>query len=188
MVEFYEDRPFFRELQNQKDIVGVEIGVMGGRNAEDILVHLDIKKLWLIDPWRNYEYLQGHGMINEDDIAEECYQATVKRMEPFMDKVGIFKTWSKYAAHEFLDESLDFVYIDGNHRYTFVLEDILHYTPKVKTGGWIAGHDFKVGEQGVMKAVLEAFGDRFTVKPPAWDWWHKKEETDEKTLARFIDR
>lgn len=188
MVEFYEDRPFFRELQNQKDIVGVEIGVMGGRNAEDILVHLDIKELWLIDPWFTYDGLQGHGMINEDDIAEECYQATVKRMEPFKYKVKIIRDLSKLVAKSFLDESLDFVYIDGNHRYRFILEDILHYAPKVKTGGWVAGHDFKTGEQGVMKAVLEVFGDRFTVKPPAWDWWHKKEEADEKTLTQFIDR
>ncbi len=94
MADFYADRPFFKELQNKKDIVGVEIGVMGGRNAEDILVHLDIKKLYLIDPWCNYGSMEGHGMLNDDDTSKSCYQATLQRLKAFMDKLVIIKATS----------------------------------------------------------------------------------------------
>lgn len=187
MAEFYEDRPFFRELQGKKDIVGVEIGVMGGRNAEDILLHLDIKKLYLIDPWCSYDDMPGHGTLDED-VIETCYQGTLERMRPFYPKVTILRDTSK-GAKDFIPNNLDFVYIDGNHRYRYVVEDIKYYMPKVKIGSFIAGHDFKTGEQGVMKAVLEAFDNRFIVKPPAWDWWHKKEKNDdEQALANTTER
>jgi hypothetical protein len=37
---------------------------------------------------------------------------------------------------------LDFIYIDANHAYDFVKEDIECWYPKVKPGGWVMGHDY----------------------------------------------
>ena len=54
-----------------------------------------------------------------------------------------------------LPEKLDFVYIDANHNYECVKEDIEHWYPKVKVGGIIAGHDFHY--KTVHTAVLEKF-------------------------------
>ena len=54
------------------------------------------------------------------------------------------------------DDSLDFVFIDGNHSYENVLEDITEWTKKVKPGGIVAGHDYKedkVNNYGVVEAV-----------------------------------
>ena len=39
------------------------------------------------------------------------------------------------------DGYFDWVYIDGNHMYDFVLEDILISAEKVRSGGVIAGDD-----------------------------------------------
>ena len=41
-----------------------------------------------------------------------------------------------------MDESLDFVFIDGNHEYDFVFSDIKNWLPTVKCGGVLAGHDY----------------------------------------------
>jgi glycosyltransferase involved in cell wall biosynthesis len=46
------------------------------------------------------------------------------------------------AVTDFADESLDFVYIDGNHQLKYVVEDIVEWTKKIKKGGIIAGHDY----------------------------------------------
>jgi len=182
MLDFYQDRPSFVNLKNKKNLVGVEIGVMGGKNAEDILTHLDIKTLYLIDPWCNYDLMKGHGMLNDNTIGEECYQATVKRMKPFMDRVVIIRETS-IDSKDLVPNCLDFVYIDGNHRYPFVLGDIQNYTPKIIEGGQIAGHDFKYAEPGIERAVREYFGNKFEQK--LWDWWHIKEKTNEPEKQTF---
>ena len=46
------------------------------------------------------------------------------------------------ALNDFENESIDFVYIDGNHGLKFVIEDIYGWTKKVKKGGIISGHDY----------------------------------------------
>jgi predicted O-methyltransferase YrrM len=55
------------------------------------------------------------------------------------------------------DESLDWVYIDADHRYESVLNDLRLVYPKVKHGGIIAGHDFvySVKDGDVIYAVLD---------------------------------
>lgn len=174
-MEFYNDRPSFKNLIGKYDLVGVEIGVDSGENAERILTNLSIKKLYLIDPWCGYEDLDGHGVIGDDENAERCYQHTVKVMEPFGDKVEIIRAFAESAA-PLLPDELDFVYIDGNHRYKWVLLDIERYYPKIKLYGQIAGHDFKGGEPGVKKAVEKFFGDNYAQRN--WDWWHLKEKKD----------
>jgi predicted O-methyltransferase YrrM len=46
------------------------------------------------------------------------------------------------AADDFLDNSLDFVYIDAGHRFDDVVQDIIKWTKKVRKGGIISGHDY----------------------------------------------
>jgi hypothetical protein len=40
------------------------------------------------------------------------------------------------------NESLDFVYIDANHKYDAVKKDLELWYPKVRKGGVFAGHDY----------------------------------------------
>jgi predicted O-methyltransferase YrrM len=56
------------------------------------------------------------------------------------------------AAH-ILDGSLDLVFIDADHSYEWVKKDIAAYKPKLKTGGWLTGHD--IDFPGVNRAVNE---------------------------------
>lgn len=53
------------------------------------------------------------------------------------------KTSSEAAKH--ITESLDYVYIDGNHQYEYVLEDISKYYSLLKSGGTLVGHNFTGG-------------------------------------------
>ena len=86
------------------------------------------------------------------------------------DKVVFIKSLSEEAVGK-VPENVDFVYIDGNHRYEYVKKDIELYWPKIKIGGVLAGHDFKSGEDGVRKAVKEYFGGRYTHIERSWDWF-----------------
>ena len=56
------------------------------------------------------------------------------------------------AVEGFVDESLDFVYIDGNHEFRYIAEDIYEWTKKVKKGGIVSGHDYFFTKSGTNKA------------------------------------
>jgi hypothetical protein len=57
---------------------------------------------------------------------------------------------------EFEDGSLDFVWVDGNHKYASCINDVRSWWPKLKEGGWMGGDDLIHG--GVRRAVEEFFG------------------------------
>lgn len=175
MRDFLEDRPSFKNLVGKYDLVGIEIGVDSGENSRRILTNLSIKRLYLIDPWCGYEGLDGHGVIGDNDNADKCLAHTEKIMEPFGGKSVIIKAKSEEVVDTFQNNFFDFIYIDGNHRYEWVIKDIRNYYPKVKVGGQLAGHDMKPGEPGVQKAVEEYFGGDYKHGPNQWDWWHTKE-------------
>jgi cephalosporin hydroxylase len=60
---------------------------------------------------------------------------------------------SVQAAAYFEDQSLHAVFIDGEHSYEAVRADIAAWRPKVKPGGWLAGHDWDY--EPVARAVRE---------------------------------
>ena len=55
------------------------------------------------------------------------------------------------------DNSVDFIYIDGNHSYSSVMEDLKIWSKKVKTNGIISGHDFNC--PSVNRALYEYFNN-----------------------------
>lgn len=56
-------------------------------------------------------------------------------------------------------EPVSFVFIDGDHSRESVTEDILTWLPRLKPGGWLAGHDYKP-DNYVGQAVRSCFPDR----------------------------
>lgn len=51
------------------------------------------------------------------------------------------------------DKPIDVLFIDGNHSYRFVKEEIKKYVPFIKKGGVVLFHDYEVGMPGVYPAV-----------------------------------
>jgi predicted O-methyltransferase YrrM len=60
----------------------------------------------------------------------------------FEDRAYMLRMKGEHACNFIEDKSLDFVYIDANHTYQAVKEDIRLWYPKVKSGGLIMGHDY----------------------------------------------
>ena len=71
---------------------------------------------------------------------------------------------SMAAVNDFEDESLDAIYIDGNHRYDSVCNDINKWMPKLKNGGIISGHDYygniKLAVDNTLGVPLKTFKDK----------------------------
>ena len=138
-----------------KYLVGAEIGVFQGAHAKQILNgYLNIEKLVLVDPWvfcayeGSYNYLDDKKFNNMYKEVKDFFE-TDKRVE-------IIRDLSVNASKQFPDEYFDFVYLDGNHQYEFVLEDLEAWYPKLKKYGVMCGDDFgHPSGCGVVKAVSE---------------------------------
>lgn len=99
-------------------------------------------------------------------------------VEPFLRKrlVENAKDWgieiinekSEDASARFPNDFFDFVFIDANHNYENVKSDIIHWLPKVKYKGILAGHDYCSGWPGVIKAVEELLPNK---KREGRNWW-----------------
>ena len=81
---------------------------------------------------------------------------------------------SNEAVNKFENESCDVVFIDMEHTYEAVKNDINIWLKKVKSGGYMAGHDYVDGWPGVVKAVNEAFGEENIIRIDDCWIYHKK--------------
>jgi hypothetical protein len=138
----------FNELNLKR---GVEIGVEEGLYSEVLCKLNPGCEHYSIDPWKAY---RGYRMHVSQDKIDGFYQTAQKRLEPYNAK--LVKKFSMDAVRDFKDESLDYVYIDGNHRIRCVIEDLEEWTRKVRVGGIIAGHDYVVHRPPTGMHVVEA--------------------------------
>jgi len=145
---------------------GVEVGVWKGDLSAMILRKVRPTTLMLVDPWifdpRFSESLFGGGKATQSQADMDAIFQKVRgrfSVEVARGVVSIRRNTSVEAAAATADESVDWVYIDGNHTYEFVLEDLRSWYPKVRPGGLVAGDDYdRPGAwwgDGVTKAVNE---------------------------------
>ncbi len=125
---------------------GVEVGVKHGQFSEYVLDLWKGQVLYSVDPWREDAPGQYVDVANvPQDEQERFYRGTVARLSRFGARSRIMRCTSAEAAPSFEDGSLDFVYIDARHDYEHVREDIGLWSPKVRPGGILGGHDYLSG-------------------------------------------
>lgn len=157
--------------------VVVEVGVLSGSLTSRVIRQVQsITDYYCVDPWKTYKEI---GQTTDDrrlaayDEAkwEDIYQRFMKGVySKFKNKVRVLRETSLDAAKRFPLESVDVVYLDGNHSYKAIKEDIRAWLPKVKKGGIISGHDYSCGWQGVVKGVNEIFGKDNITKYDQGGW------------------
>lgn len=161
---------------NNIPITVVEIGTYKGLNAENLFKNLNIKKLYIIDPYEEYEdYIKSESKQTQKQLSK--VESTAKdRLDKYSDRIIWIKKYSDEALKD-IKEEIDFVYIDGNHEYKYVKKDIENYYPIIKENGIIAGHDISCFT-GVSEAVIE-FSYENKVKPhiTRTDFWWVKTAT-----------
>ena len=169
-----------------RDIIGIEIGVLGGSWTAYMLDRLpNLVKLYCIDPWQHID--GGHLEQNlPQDKQDENFRDYCNKIKPHKDRVCTLRMTSDEAA-EYFDPSInpnlgkvwgpvDFVYIDGNHHEDQVYRDIINYYKAIKPGGIIMGHDYGLAE-GVTKWVKHFFTHNSTKNYFVGDdfvWWSYK--------------
>jgi len=134
------------EWLNEQGLIGcgVEVGTYNGWYAADLLHQWRGEKLYMIDAWRYLEYWDDPMNAQKEEQGRRLLN-TFESVYKFGRRAVMIREMSEDAVRLFADGSLDFVYIDADHSYAGVLQDILRWAPKVKKGGTLAGHDYLDG-------------------------------------------
>lgn len=126
---------------------GAEIGVRRGRFSMYLCRCNPELELTSIDPWAAYDRHYTEARQNA------IYNEAIANFREYPN-IKVLRKSSMDALKHFEDESLDFVYIDGNHQFDHVCPDIIYWSKKVRSGGIIGCHDYYgFGWAGVMEAV-----------------------------------
>lgn len=132
----------------------VEIGTYAGEGTE--IFANSFKHVITIDP---------HKSGYDDDYDSASSSNFEKVVEEFMERkskhnnITYINKKSDDAINDLINESVDFVYIDGWHVYEQVKKDIENYKQIIKVGGFIGGHDYHSGWEGVINAINETIGN-----------------------------
>lgn len=169
---------FYDEVAQAKHKVLVELGTWKGHS----LMYL-AKKL----KEQQYEFeLYGVDLFDESPFHDNPGNEYLKPQMKYVwevynenliragvrDVVKDIKAFSWDAASQFEDESVDFIFIDADHKYESVKKDILTWLPKLKKGGIMSGHDFYQTTAGVKQAVEECLPS-YTITTDSI-WYYKK--------------
>ena len=152
-------------IPEYKPSIFAEIGVHKGHTTRSILrsdARFHIKEYWAIDQWD----------LMQDDIKYNVYTRAdwdhlyknAARYMIWFNRLRVLKLPSVEAAELFWDGYFDMVYLDANHGYEAVKEDIETWLPKVKQGGILGGHDYNKGKKKGHK-----------VKEAVLDFWNEEE-------------
>lgn len=160
----------FSALMGVEIKTAVEIGVFEGENAKSLRSLFPDMHLYLVDPWNlTDDYLKDGGPISQQQAVMDA--AFFQVLHDFFEdtKTQILRL-SSFEASQRIEGPLDLVFIDGDHSYEGVKQDISLWLPKVRSGGIISGHDYDYPElPGVRKAVDEVLGeDVFTGPDFTW--------------------
>jgi predicted O-methyltransferase YrrM len=116
--------------------IGVEVGTESGLYAEKICRNNPGVELYCVDIWKTYPGYRDH---LEQATLDKCLSDTQARLKPY--NVKFVQKYSMDAVKDFEDKSLDFVYIDANHEWPFIVYDLYYWSAKVRPGGIVSGHD-----------------------------------------------
>jgi len=156
---------------------GAEIGVKRGDYSHQICKGMKDVHLKCVDnylPGPNLAWDESEGFINEVRF----------RLKDF-DVQHIIKSSMHAAEMDVAKGSLDFVYIDADHSFDSVMQDIIVWAQRVRVGGIVSGHDYDL--PGVKEAVdvytkvhdLEYFvtetGESYPDSSPSWFFAIKEE-------------
>lgn len=135
------------------DLRMAEIGCYAGESTRVWVDSGQVRLLLAVDPWRG-DYAQDDGVWHSPHDWERVYQ-TFAAWAVTQPAVTTLRLPSLAAAELVAPGCLDLVYIDGNHAYAAVYADITAWRPKLKPGGWLAGHDWSTAYPGVARAVYD---------------------------------
>lgn len=162
----YLGNPIVARLGTEKPRRVAEIGVYEGVSSGWLLARMPLLTLYMVDQWKVYHDSNQPDASHDGGKWDRLRKLAHARTEFAADRRIVLQGDSVEMADAVPDNSLDMAFIDANHTLEGVRRDMEAWWPKVKPGGWFAGHDWEPKEPriyGVVQAV-EEFGERMNMR------------------------
>ena len=168
----YEELQWLAQKASQKKVI-IEIGCWQGRSTKALTASSGV--IYAIDPWNLHKKVEKTMHYSPNQLYEifcSNLKAEIQACQvipiraPSQEAVEVLKKQDVLA---------DMIFIDGDHSYQGVKDDINNYFPFLAPGGLLCGHDY-YSEEGVVRAVNEFIGYRqtyVTQNNQIW-FWDKK--------------
>lgn len=117
-----------------------EIGVNRAEFSNAILCNTQVGRIYLIDPWK--PYFAGVQAWTKERHDESYVEACRIARQHGPRAVIVRQTSELAALNNISIPLLDAVYIDADHRYESVLQDLILWSKRLKPGGVLMGHDY----------------------------------------------
>ena len=164
----------------------LEVGSWTGRFTATLALSArgSAGKLFCVDWFSGSVGTALDGIAKSADVYS-IFKANMQELG-FWDDLVVHKMSSAEASLKFENDFFDFIFIDADHRYESVKNDLNIWYPKLKVGGIFCGHDYEGSDykeefinedyvedrhHGVIKAVNEKFID---VNQIRGFWWIRK--------------
>lgn len=152
-----------REVERVPGLL-VEFGSWEGRSTCAMARAAYPRTVCAVDTWQGSPGEISSTLAAKRDVFAQ-WQANVRQwtkgnVTPYV--MG----WREFMASEAAPIALAF--IDAEHTYTEVVENIAAVLPYIQSGGIICGDD--AHHPPVIEAVREHFGDTFTLDATLWIW------------------
>ena len=145
-------RDLYKLFPDVSECVVVELGVAEGLHSRD-LCEQGWKLVISVDAWETMNQTGDGG--SPQAWHDQNYKNTCDLLRPYGGRSKILRGPTTAMAQYVPDESVDLVYIDADHSYEGVRNDIAAWWPKLRNGGVIAFHDYEMSHYGVKQAVTE---------------------------------
>lgn len=175
------------KIKKNNYTVGAEVGVQAGQTFKRILNDCPDVTLYGIDVWvadKNVRLEEKELQGSEFHPNYNMLKHWIKSKKDLAERAIMVRSYSDGCLDQFEDNSLDFVFIDADHRYEGVRMDTLNWSKKVREGGLVAGHDYNMP---AIKKWLDEITNDFSLQSEVgldtkinyttdnvW-WYHKRQ-------------
>ena len=175
--------PKIKELIDKYSVhIFAEVGVWKFKMLKKLMVDPSvtrmIKEYWAIDP---YSEMPQYTNLTHEKTMYKMGQIKQERWDSLYYGVCKYLLWfhqvkllrlsSKQAAdlfHRYRKSYFDMVFIDADHTYEALKQDITLWKPLVRKGGVLCGHDY--GTYPDVKEAVDECLPNATIFPQAYIW------------------
>lgn len=152
-------------LRVERPLLGCEVGVFRGHNSATLLARMPQLGLFMVDFWghdapESEQSIQGTDQVVAEALANTAFAANRRIIIATPSPSGAEVIRSRMATRgaDVVEPPvpgsaaaeaaagrpfLDFVFVDGDHRYEPCMVDFRAWWPLVKPGGLLFGHDIR---------------------------------------------